>query len=96
VSPVDGTVRCGRVPDPARLPWPPAANRVPSRTGALYRRGMADNDEQAQQRSTRMVLLKAIEEYANGVGPEQLLELAQAYAWIVSPEKTGDSSHPLA
>jgi len=76
-----------------------AAGREPGPvggTGALYRRGMADNDEQAQQRSTRMVLLKAIEEYANGVGPEQLLELAQAYAWIVSPEKTGDSSHPLA
>jgi hypothetical protein len=57
---------------------------------------MSDSGEQAQQRATRMVLLKAIEEYASGVGPEQLLELAQAYAWIVSPEKTGDSSHPLA
>jgi hypothetical protein len=57
---------------------------------------MADSDEQAQQRATRMVLLKAIEEYASGVGPEQLLELAQAYAWIVSPERTGHGSHPLA
>ncbi len=62
---------------------------------ALYRRHVPDDVEQAQQRATRMVLLKAIEEYASGVGPEQLLELAQAYAWIVSPEKTGDSSHPL-
>jgi hypothetical protein len=50
---------------------------------------VSDDDEQAQQRATRMVLLKAIEEYARGVGPEQILELAEAYAWIVSPEKTG-------
>ena len=51
----------------------------------------AQNENEIRTRARRAIL-KEIPVLTEGASSAQLLELAQAYAWAVSPMRTGGSS----
>ena len=49
-------------------------------------------DEKELRAQARRAILKEIPVRSEGASAAQILELAQAYAWVVSPMRTGGSS----